>query len=90
MSAGKVKMGREMDVPADAPWQMLFSRNIDFPNNGSTAIEMTAAGIAVHGETGEQSHIPIRRSRMRSERWTAISLDRELRCRRHCTPPINF
>ena len=38
----------EMDVPADAPVAtMLFSRMLDLPNNGSTAIEITAAGIAV-------------------------------------------
>ena len=38
----------EMDVPAEAPVAtILFSRMLDFPNSGSTAIEITAAGMAV-------------------------------------------
>ncbi len=49
MSAGKVNIApAEIEVPADAPVAtILFSRMLVFPNNGSTAIEMTAAGIAV-------------------------------------------
>ena len=49
MSAGRVKIApAEMDVPAEAPVAtMLFSRMFERPNSGSTAIEMTAAGIAV-------------------------------------------
>ncbi len=49
MSAGSVKIApAEIDVPADAPVAtMLFSRMFDRPNSGRTAIEITAAGIAV-------------------------------------------
>src|SRR5271156_1350660 len=49
MSAGKVKIApAEIDVPAEAPVAtILFSRILGGPNSGRTAIEMTAAGIAV-------------------------------------------
>ena len=49
MSAGRVKIApAEIDVPAEAPVAtMLFSRMLERPNSGNTAMEMTAAGIAV-------------------------------------------
>ena len=48
-SAGSVKITpAEIDAPADAPvCTMLFSRMCPPPNSRSTAIETTAAGIAV-------------------------------------------
>jgi len=49
MSAGRVKIApAEMEVPAEAPVAtILFSRIFVRPNSGRTAIEITAAGIAV-------------------------------------------
>src|SRR6266478_367077 len=49
MSAGKVKIApAEIDVPAEAPVAtILFSRIFGRPKSGRTAIEMTAAGMAV-------------------------------------------
>ena len=49
MSAGSVKIApAAMEDPAEAPVAtMLFSRMLEPPNRGSTAMEITAAGIAV-------------------------------------------
>jgi len=93
MSAGKVKMApAEMDVPADAPVAtMLFSRILDFPNNAARHRNDGGGNRRGHGRPANNPTYAFADARMtvRTD-GQQYRLDRELRCRRHCTPPINF